>query len=202
LLTLSWFTRALITAILVGTGVLAGLAASAALSSGDPVYLLGDTDCDEDVDAHDALNDLLHTADLSPAAIAPCVGIGEAIPAGAGIPGPQGPAGPTGPVGPAGPQGLPGVTQFASVNDTGQLLAGTATAATRIQQGAYRVTFPMNVTECAPIVTPGSVDFGSTSFTYVATQIASGLPDNVVHVGFVNHDSDSVDTGFHLVLVC
>lgn len=81
--------------------------------------------------------------------------------------------------------------------------SGTASSALRSATGAYKVTFPVDVSDCANLVTPGivGVDTGPVGFTYVATQ-AEAFGDNVIHVGFVNHQSNSIDTGFHMAVIC
>ena len=97
--------------------------ASSNLPSGEDGQLQGDTDCDNDVDAIDALGVLVDVAAL--AALAqqePCTDVGNLIPLGEGIPGPQGEQGPVGPqgaqgpVGSPGPQGEPGISGYEIVD--------------------------------------------------------------------------------------
>lgn len=73
----------------------------------------GDTDCDEDVDAVDALGVLVNVAafDALPQQ-EPCTDVADVIPAGEGPQGPPGPQGPQGPMGPQGEQGEPGIAGY------------------------------------------------------------------------------------------
>ena len=88
-----------------------GFAASrASPASAEDGHVQGDGDCDGDVDAVDALGDLLFVAALPLLSqVEPCTDIGALIPAGQGPPGPQGLQGEQGPQGPAGPPGISGL---------------------------------------------------------------------------------------------
>ena len=87
-------------------------------SSEDDGQIQGDTDCDKDVDAIDALGVLVNVAALDALGQQePCTDIANLIPVGEGIPGPQGPPGPAGPQGPAGAQGAPGISDVEEVTE-------------------------------------------------------------------------------------
>ena len=101
------------------------ISASSSLTSSEEGHVQGDTDCDGDVDAVDALGVLVNVVAL--AALGqqePCTDVAKLIPAGEGVPGPQGPAGPEGPQGPQGEQGTqgpagpPGISGYETVFDT------------------------------------------------------------------------------------
>lgn len=107
-------TTSAITTVLVNALIFsADPARSAAEVATDPAggdgQVQGDTDCDDDVDALDALGVLINVAAFDALVQQePCVDIGDVIPAG------EGPQGPPGPQGEAGP---PGLSNVIVVND-------------------------------------------------------------------------------------
>ena len=73
--------------------------------------------------------------------------------------GPQGPAGAQGPQGAAGPPGAPGLPAtrlFAFVRDDGELVYGSGvSAATRLLDGSFTVTFDRSLQNCVAVGTVG-----------------------------------------------
>ena len=204
--TLSAVVASVLTTVAIGGSLLgAGTANSAsapneiagAISPGGVEgFIQGDVDCGSNVTPVDSLKVLRHDAGLSVQQAEPCPDIGTVIPSGEGVPGPQGPAGPQGEQGPA------GINLWATVNDDGKLIRGTATGATRSETGVYLVTFDQDVDECAPMANPGLTEAGmSFASDAIASTITPVFAENEVAVIFQN-PLDRIDTDFHLIVVC
>ena len=187
-------------ALLLSAAALLPLYATDALGSGDvpDEVLQGDINCDGLVDFQDGLGALRYEAGLPVDQNEPCFAPGSV----AAIPGPPGPQGPVG------TQGPPGVNLYANVTIDGAVRHGNAVDATRISTGGYVVTFPQDVTTCAPIVTVGGAhptNAVSAAFTFGTAHVNSfGAEPEEVSVSLFtrNDDTSPVDSEFHLIVVC
>ena len=95
--------------------------------------------------------------------------------------------------------------QWAVVADTGTLLRGTATGATRIAAGDYRVTFSTAVNGCGWVATPlGDPDLArSSTLTGFAMVSADPVaPQRVIVQTFNRNGGNAVDLGFSLIVAC
>jgi hypothetical protein len=106
-----------------------------------------------------------------------------------------------------GPQGRPGLTQFARVKSTGQLVSGTATSASRVSTGIYFVRFPAPIDQCAATASSAAFPGFDTSvlraLTYVSIGGGQGGADPLsVSVDLFLSNGSSVDSSFTLVLAC
>ena len=134
-----------------------------------------------------------------------------------GEPGPPGPAGPAGPPGPAGPAGPSGSsdTYFANIGHdfAGPVVEdGDAVAVAPTPGGGYRVTFPVDVSHCASVVTLGPNNGGGWSYRSVASSYhpaigagPNGEVADVFSVGVEVRDPETLESevsDFHIVVVC
>lgn len=118
--------------------------------------------------------------------------------------GPTGPAGPTGATGPTGPPGPAGaVTYFANVSGDGELKSGNATGVVG-SGGDYTVSFPQDISECAPIFSLGNTRTGSSQVYLVGTTVT--YDDSVNDVGvLIREPTDPYGakaSDFHLAVIC
>ena len=192
MLTITITPRAvLLAAAFTLVGVL-GFIATDALGSGMPDSILqGDTDCDGDVDAQDALIGLRFVGGLDVQQSEPCPDVGTL----AAIPGPQGPQGSQGPAGPA------AENLTAKVLSDGELAGGTAVSASRITVGHYVITFDQDVSGCAAA---GGAGFNGQSsvFRTLATTSFNPLNMDSVEVSLWNTNGLSTDSDFSLIVAC
>jgi hypothetical protein len=97
---------------------------------------------------------------------------------------------------------------FASVDSGGPLKSGTATAAQRVSEGNYLISFTRDVSACAAIASPGTVRGGHTALTAVgSSHVGRDLSaPNQVEVRFTRPDPTTgtapADTDFHLIVAC
>jgi len=187
MLTITISARALILAAFLALIAAFGLYATDALA-GDPAEprIQGDVNCDEDVNATDALNSLLHAAALDPAEqTEPCTDIGDVIPSG---------------------EGPPGINLFANVGGDGELESGTAVGVQKVGTGVYEVAFGPDVSACSPGVTLGLTVSGSFHTAAVAQAhvgIGETEPEEVrINIRTAVAPHDLVDSDFHLIVVC
>jgi hypothetical protein len=182
MLTITITPRATLLTALLAFGVISAFFATEASGTGDAPseVVQGDINCDNVVDAEDALGALRHTAGLPVDQNDPCFAPGDV----AAIPGP------------------PGITQFAHVSSGAEVEAGTATDAELSTTGLYYVTFPVQVTSCVAVANPGP--FGDGSYRPRASAVVS-IPSsvsNTISVEFYVPDGSTADTDFHVILVC
>jgi len=200
MLTITVSARALASALIGSAALLAaGLYAPGALGSGanPDQIILGDIDCDGDVDPDDALGALRHSAGFDVDQEDPCFAAGSI----AAIPGPQGPQGPKGNDGDPGP---PGITEFAYVTSAGQLELGTAVSA-ELVGGLYYVDFDKDLTGCVATASQGTSGGGAFHTNARLRAVSVGPIDpSVVTVVFNNNDNENqtVQTSFHLIVAC
>lgn len=196
MLTITISARTVVLAAVVAVAAVAAFYATDALGSGEaPDQIIqGDTDCDGDVDAVDALQDLRYVAGLPVNQNSPCIAIGSV----AAIPGPQGPQGPPGPA------GEPGLSLFANVTSDGTIKSGTATGAELIGGDKYEVSFGQDVSDCAAVASIGWNEGGSFAPNALVREVHAGDPDpNTVTVSFYSLPLDDfITTDFHLILAC
>lgn len=126
----------------------------------------------------------------------------------AGAKGDPGPTGAQGPAGERGPQGIPGISQYARVKSNGTLIDGTAVAATRLQTGAYLLTFPTQIAKCAATANSTSFAGFDQSINRVWAQIGigfgngGGVSPNSLVVNLYDSGGPNVDSSFSVILVC
>jgi hypothetical protein len=173
----------MVAVLLAGGAALLALAlyATSAFGSGETPdqVILGDIDCDGLVDARDAVGAIRHHAGLSVDQHQPCFQPGSV----AAIPGP------------------PGIMHFAHVTYFGELEAGTATAASHSSTGTYHVTFPIPLTGCVAVATPGPLAGGAYNSDAHAVILMPASSDTLT-VDFYTPDGTPADTDFHLILAC
>lgn len=173
----------MVAVLLAGGAALLALAlyATSAFGSGETPdqVILGDINCDGLVNAQDAVGAIRHHAGLSVGQQQPCFQPGSV----AAIPGP------------------PGITHFAHVTSAGEVEAGTATAASNTSTGTYQVTFPIPITGCVAVASPGSIGGGSYRSDAHAVVLIPGSSDTLT-IDFYIPDGTPVNTDFHLILVC
>jgi hypothetical protein len=142
------------------------------------------------------VNGSLQKIDLSKRAV-------RALKGNQGPQGTQGPPGPQGIQGDKGGTGPPGPTQFARVKSTGELVSGTATSASRFNEGSYRVRFSTAIDRCGASANSAFFAGADLSVFRVTAQIGIGTPDPVeVQVLLFESSGASVDSAFTLVLAC
>jgi hypothetical protein len=125
----------------------------------------------------------------------------------AGAPGSAGSPGATGAAGPAGApgsDGVPGsspVTFRAVVDSTGGRVSGSATGASRVGAGDYRLQFPRPLNGCTLAATLARVPEGPV-VDPPAGRITVAQFDDEVRVHTYGADGTAADSGFHLLVVC
>ena len=103
---------------------------------------------------------------------------------------------------------LRGTTHFARVKSDGTLIDGTATDASRVNDGSYFVEFPASIRNCAGAASSAFVPGSDSSVLRMTTQLSIGVgeggaPDNDnVRVRLYTNTGTNEDSSFTLVLVC
>jgi hypothetical protein len=126
-----------------------------------------------------------------------------------------GAGGASGGAGQQGPPGAPATRYFATVDYSGNVLTGTATAARLDVMGHYTVRFAADISACTAVVTSGSthglrtdVKSDATFAALVGTEwIGAGFGNdpNSVAVDVVQASSSPAvreNTGFHIAVLC
>ncbi len=133
---------------------------------------------------------------------------GPAGPTGAdGAPGPQGPAGPTGPQGPQGPQGPTGTfgskMMAVGVLDDGKAVikSDAAITSTRIGTGVYRISFPVQISECFHMAT-GADGWGMVLRAYTVQSQTVGVEMVDARATALNTQFPLANRSFYLTVFC
>jgi hypothetical protein len=117
-----------------------------------------------------------------------------------GLTGPTGADGPRGPAGAKGAQGEDASTDWAVVNNLGNIFRGTATAVTHNEIGRYGVVFSRSVEACAYSATLARVQLDPGDAP--AGRITVAEESGGVRVRTYDLAGVAADIGFHLIVVC